>query len=70
MSELEVNNTKEYDVDEDYDYDFEEYQDALDYCEECHIYGDDYYINDDEDIVLRCPECNMNPDRLNDDYID
>lgn len=34
MSELEEDNTEEYDIDEDYDYDFEEYdeyQDALDY---------------------------------------
>lgn len=51
MSELEVNNTEEYNVDEDYDYDFEEYQDALDYCEECRIYGDDYYIDDDGEQV-------------------
>lgn len=79
MSELEENNTEEYDVDEDYDidedydYDFEEYdeyQDALDYCEECRIYGDDYYIDDDGEHVCRCLKCNMNPDRLDDDYID
>ena len=70
MSELEEDNTEEYDVDEDYDYDFEEYQDALDYCEECRIYGDNYYTDEDEDLILRCPKCNMNPDRLDDDYID
>ena len=70
MNELEEDNTEEYDVDEDYDYDFEEYQDALDYCEECRIYGDNYYTDEDEDLILRCPKCNMNPDRLDDDYID
>lgn len=73
MSELEENNTEEYDIDEDYDYDFEEYdeyQDALDYCEECRIYGDDYYIDDDGEHVCRCPKCNMNLNRLDDDYID
>lgn len=70
MSKLEEDNTEEFDVDEDYDYDFEEYQDALDYCEECSIYGDDYYIDDDGEHVCRCPECNMNPSRLDGDYID
>lgn len=73
MSELEEDNTGEYDVDEDYDYDFEEYdeyQNALDYCEECGIYGDDYYIDDDGELTCRCPECNMNPNRLDGDFDD
>ena len=73
MSELEEDNTDEYDVDEDYDYDFEEYdeyQDALDYCEECDIYGDNYYIDEDGEHVSRCPECNMNPNRLDGDCDD
>lgn len=73
MSELEEDNTDEYDVDEDYDYDFEEYdeyQDALDYCEECDIYGDNYYIDNDGEHVCRCPECSMNPNRVDGDYID
>lgn len=73
MSELEEDNTDEYDVDEDYDYDFEEYNeyyDALDYCEECDIYGDNYYIDEDGEHVSRCPECNMNPNKLNGDYDD
>ena len=73
MSELE-NNNEDYeeemylagDLEKD-----EEYQmDMLDYCEECGIYGDDYYIDEDGEQVCRCPECNMNPDRLNGDYID
>ena len=34
------------------------------------IYGDNYYTDEDEDLILRCPKCNMNPDRLDDDYID
>lgn len=73
MSELEEDNTDEYDVDEDYDYDFEEYdeyQDDLNYCEECDIYGDNYYIDEDGEHVSRCPECNMNPNRLDGDYDD
>ena len=70
MSELEEDNKEEYDVDEDYDYDFDEYQDALDYCGECSIYGNDYYVDDDGELVCRCLECNMNPNRLDGDYID
>ena len=72
MSELEEDN-REYDVDEDYECDFEEsdeYQDALDYCYECGGYGDDYYFDEDGEMVCRCPECLMNPDRLDGDYID
>ena len=69
MSELEEENNE----DEDYDYDFEEYNeyyDALDYCEECDIYGDNYYIDENGEHVCRCPECNMNPNRLDGDYDD
>lgn len=33
-----------------------------DYCYECTGYGDDYYINDDGELVCRCPECPDNPD--------
>lgn len=28
-----------------------------DYCYECKGYGDDYYIDDDGEWVLRCHEC-------------
>lgn len=59
MSELEEDSVDEYDVDEDYDCDFEEYQDALDYCEECSIYGDDYYLDENGELVCRCFECDM-----------
>lgn len=34
-----------------------------DYCYECGGYGDDYYVDDDGELVCRCPECPMNPDR-------
>lgn len=70
MSELEEDNTDEYDVDEDYDYDFEEYQDTLDYCEECRIYGDNYYTDEDGEHVCRCSECNTNSNRLDGDFDD
>ena len=33
-----------------------------DYCYECSGYGDDYYVNDDGELVCRCPECIMNTD--------
>ena len=28
-----------------------------DYCYECGGYGDDYYVNDDGELVCRCLEC-------------
>lgn len=40
------------------DYDYEE--DPYDYCYECSGYGDDYYMNEDGELVCRCPECLMN----------
>ena len=73
MSELEEDIADEYDVDEDYDYDFEEYdeyQDALDYCYECRGYGNDYILDENDEPIWKCPECNMNPNRLDGDYDD
>ena len=37
---------------DDYDNDWE-----LDVCDECSGYGDDYYLDDDGELVCRCPEC-------------
>lgn len=34
----------------------------VDYCDECSGYGDDYYENDEGELVCRCPECPMNRD--------
>lgn len=31
-----------------------------DYCYECSVYGDDYYINDDGELVSSCIECPFN----------
>lgn len=31
--------------------------DEDDYCYECGGYGDDYYINDEGEMVRRCPQC-------------
>lgn len=39
--------------------DYEE--DPYDYCYECGGYGDDYYMDEDGELVCRCPECPMNP---------
>ena len=39
--------------------DYEENQ--YDYCYECGGYGDDYYMDEDGELVCRCPECPMNP---------
>ena len=40
-------------------YDYEE--NPYDYCYECGGYGNDYYMDEDEELVCRCPECPMNP---------
>ena len=32
-----------------------------DYCYECGGYGDDYYEDEDGELIWRCPECTMNP---------
>ena len=40
--------------------------DRYDYCYECTGYGDDYYIDDDGELVCACMECPFNPS--NDDY--
>ena len=39
--------------------DYEE--DPYDYCYECGGYGDDYYMDEDGELICRCPECPMNP---------
>lgn len=31
--------------------------DDYDHCYECSAYGDDYYIDDDGELVCYCPEC-------------
>lgn len=32
-----------------------------DYCYECTGYGDDYYMDEDDELVCRCFECMFNP---------
>ena len=34
--------------------------DDYDYCYECGGYGDDYYINDDGELVSACDDCPYN----------
>ncbi len=34
----------------------------IDYCYECSGYGDDYYEDDEGEMVCRCPECPVNRD--------
>ena len=47
--------------------DYEE--DPYDYCYECGGYGDDYYMDEDGELVCRCHECPMNPNSWADKYI-
>lgn len=35
--------------------------DKYDYCYECTGYGDDYYMDDNGDLVCCCNECIFNP---------
>lgn len=39
------------------DNDFEDY----DYCYECTGYGDDYYVDDNSELVSACDDCIHNP---------
>lgn len=39
-----------------------------DYCYECQGYGDDYYVDDDGELVWRCPECTFNEDNWDDGH--
>lgn len=39
-----------------------------DQCEECRLYGDDEYINEDGELVNRCSDCYENPDNYDDGY--
>lgn len=32
----------------------------LDHCYECHGYGDDYYFDDDGELVSACDDCPFN----------
>lgn len=47
--------------------DLEDYEDdPYDYCYECSSYGDNYYEDEDGELIYRCPECPMNPDSWDD----
>lgn len=32
-----------------------------DYCYECRGYGNDYYMDENGDLICYCPECQFNP---------
>lgn len=56
--------------DEDFEddlYNEEEEDDYDDYCYECGGYGDDYYMDENGELVCQCPECAMNPNRFDED---
>ena len=50
-----------YDGMDVYDDDDCEDDDEWDYCYECSVYGDNYYEDEDGELVWRCPKCIMNP---------
>ena len=39
-----------------------------DYCYECQGYGDDYYVNDEGELICRCDECSFNESNWEDGY--
>lgn len=39
-----------------------------DYCCECTALGDDYYINEDGDLVSACDDCPYNESNRDDDW--
>lgn len=57
-----------YDWDEDDDElpwytDDDDISDDWDRCYECGGYGDDYFINDEDELECACPTCPRNPNR-------
>ena len=34
--------------------------DYNDYCEDCSLYGDDYFYNEEGELECRCPTCAFN----------
>lgn len=46
-------------MDEKFDYD---------YCYDCTGYGDDYYYNEDGELICRCEECQYNESHWGDDW--
>lgn len=38
-----------------------------DYCYECSGYGDDYYIDENGELVDACSDCPFNPNKWDDD---
>ena len=47
-----------------------EMNDRDDYCYECTGYGDDYYTDDDGNLIRYCPECLHNPARDREEWDD
>lgn len=39
-----------------------------DYCYECRGYGDDYYVNEDGELVCRCDDCSYSESNWKDDW--
>lgn len=37
--------------------------DDYEYCYECSGYGDDYYLDENDEWVSNCPNCPYNPGR-------
>lgn len=60
----------ETDTDWDYDDDWDEYPEEdyrRDRCYECRGYGDDYYIDEQGDLVSACDRCSFNDREYEDD---
>lgn len=42
--------------------------DLYDHCDECRIYGDDYYVDENGEWIDACENCSMNPNYFDDGY--
>ena len=40
----------------------DDFWENYDWCNECGGYGDDYYMDENGELVCNCPDCPMNPD--------
>lgn len=39
---------------------YNKFDDWYDYCDECRIYGDDFYVDENEEWIDTCENCFMN----------
>lgn len=43
---------------------YNKFDDWYDYCDECRIYGDDYYVDENGEWIDACENCSMNTENI------